>query len=120
MKIYQWLAACTMMLSTACSNQVFTPSADFEAQKSYNSISTEDLLRVSSGANTIDFEQEIKVMGWLASSDVNVAEDTERDPIAIDIQSFQEKVEILSKASHEGSNFMLTQLKDESYVWLKY
>lgn len=120
MKIYQWLAVCTMMLSTACSNQVFTPSANFEGQKANHSISTEDLIKASSSTHTINLEDKIKVLGWAATSDMNIAQDTERDPIEIDIESFKEKVEVLSKASHQGANFMLTQLKDDSYVWLKY
>jgi|SaaInl59LU_5_DNA_1037362.scaffolds.fasta_scaffold47645_2 hypothetical protein len=120
MKIYQWIGVCSMMLSTACSNQVFTPSEDFTAQNKVKSISTEELLRISSNNGTLDMQDELKVLGWKATSDENIAEDVARDQIEVEVEDFEEKVEILGKKSHDGANYMLVLVNNDEHVWLKY
>lgn len=109
-----------MILSTACSNQVFTPSEDFTAQNKVKSISIEELLRISSNNSTLDMQDELKVLGWKATSDENIADDVSQDQIEIEVEDFEEKVEILGKKSHDGANYMLVLVNNDEHVWLKY
>lgn len=120
MRNYFITALVCASILVSCSSNSFTPSESFNSQPLKEYTSTESILSVSQAQSLIDETQELTIMGWHASSDLNLALDLKTEPINIELDPSQQKIEILSKSTHNDKNYFLINLKEDQYVWIQY
>lgn len=120
MKIKQWIGASILIMTTACSNQVFSPSEEFVEFDQSKSISPEELIDFAQRNDGVEVSEGIKITACAATSDKNIAEDLEREPVAIPLEEFGPKVRVLSKVTHDGANYLLIKTESDKHIWLAY
>jgi|TARA_B110000977_G_scaffold108549_1_gene141240 hypothetical protein len=104
----------------SCSSNSFTPSESFNTQPLEEYTSTESILRVSQALDLNDDTQGFTIKAWRASSDENLVLDLKSEPMNIELDPSQQKIDILSKSTHNDKNYFLINLKEEQYVWIQY
>lgn len=120
MKITQWFAASIAMLLVACSSTSFSPSEEFAASNKAQTISIEGILEIAQKGNNIADGEQLSIKGWPATSDQNIAKDVSGDPELYPVDSFDQKLQMLGKISHDGINYILISDKEGQHLWLGY
>ena len=120
MKIKQWIGAYVLILATACSNQVFTPSEEFIELDRSNSISPEELLKIASYEQNIVEHEGLRVLAYNATSDKAIAKDVSKQPVEVPIEEFGGKIHIMSKLAHDGKNYILIKTETEKHLWIAF
>lgn len=120
MKINQWFSASIVMLLVACSSTSFSPSEEFAASNSAQVMSIEEILEIAQKGNNIADDERLRIKGWPATSDHNITKDVSSDPELYSVDSFDKKLQMLGKITHDGTNYILITNKEGQYLWLSY